>query len=654
MKSFRYLAMDGRFVVYYSRIILLRKENNMHKMIPAFIKRNLFLYLMGISLILPDILLRWQSYGFRTDIITGIPSAFTVLWILFGMLALVGFMSRAWGRGIYLGISVFFTVFTVCSYVYFRIFNHFFWLDNIGMTGQAMDYTGYILGYIDARLILFILFEAVLITFTFRLWRARPYRISGLWLIVPLLGLVTLHTFMMTETAEEKATKKTALIGIKDNYRSFKDTNHSMQVAGIYQYVFRNGMRMVFPEGELDPSSLSVADAYFAEKKTESNDMTGLFAGKNVIMVMMESMDDWMISPEYTPTICHMQQNGIQFSNHFACTFGTGYTFNTEFTANTGYHALPAGSPASSLSQNAYPHSIAAKFKGKGYTARSFHFNTPEFYNRGEMHAAFGYDEYISYQKFMKSSDAQQDAKAIKNPKLYRAMVPKQSAPFFDFVITYSAHLPYTYEDEKLENIKKAYPHLIDRSIDEEVNNARILAHDTDEFFRILLENLKKDGLLEDTVIVAFSDHFSYGMSSWEKLYALGDASSSDMLEKAPFFIYCAGMEGTNITKVTSSLDILPTVVNLFDLGKTPYWPGEDAFDPAYPGYVYFSSGAWYDGTLYYLADKQFENYSESRLAYIEEMNRKFYLREKVIETVLRSDYFGEKKEPPLSSIPSY
>ena len=619
-----------------------------------FIKRNSFLYLMMLSLILPDALLRWQSSGFRSDIITGIPTLFTILWILFYILALVGFMSKKWGRGIYLGISVFYAVFTVCSYVYFRIFNRFFWLDNIGMGGQAMDYTGYILGYIDWRLLLFIGIEAAAIIFTFRLWRARPYRTSGLWLIVPLLGLITLHTFLMTESAAEKNADPSPLLQIKENYRSFRDTNHSMQIAGVYQYVFRNGVRMIFPEAELDPSSLSVAEDYFAEKQTADNDMTGLFEGKNVIMVMMESIDDWMVDPDYTPTICYMQKNGIHFSNHFACTFGTGYTFNTEFTANTGYHALPAGAPASSLSQNAYPHSLANKFKEKGYSARSFHFNTPEFYHRGEMHEAFGYDEYVSYQKYMTLADAQQDAKAIKNEKLYRKMVPKQSAPFFDFVITYSAHLPYTYEDEKLENIKKAYPHLIDRSMDKEVNNAQILAHDTDEFFRILLENLEKDGLLEDTVIVAFSDHFSYGMSSWEKLYALGDATSSDMLEKAPFFIYCAGMEGANIQKVTSSMDILPTVVNLFGLGKTPYWPGEDAFDPGYPGYVYFSSGAWYDGIHYYLADKQFEGYTDAHLSYIEEMNRKFYRREKVVEVVLRSDYFGEKKEPPLSSIPSY
>ncbi len=616
----------------------------MLKKVGLFFKRNLFLYTMILSLLLPDIVLRAQSSGFRVESLTGVPTLFTLLWVAFWVLACVGFMSKKWGRGIYLVICVLFSIFMVSGYIYFRIFNQFFWLDNVGMTGQAMDYTGYILGYIDWRIVLLTVLQTALIAVTCRFWRKEHFKTSGLWLIVPMLGLVTLHTFMMTEAAPVPGQENEEIVRAKEVYRNFKDTNRSMHTAGVYQYAFRNVVRMAFPEVEFDKSSVDIAAQYFEEKQISAdNDMTGMFAGKNVIMVMMESLDDWMVNEEYTPTICYMMENGIDFTNHFSCTFGTGYTFNTEFTANTGYHALSAGTPAAALSGNAYPHSIANQFRAKGYTARSFHFNTPDFYNRGEMHEAFGYEEYISYQKYMTLKDAQCDGTAIKNPKLYRAMVPKQEAPFFDYIITYSAHLPYTYEDEKLRKIKKDYPELVDETMDEEINNAQILAHDTDEFFRILLENLEADGLLEDTVIVAFADHFSYGLSSWEKMYALGSATTSDMLEKTPFFIYCAGMEGTKITKVTNSLDILPTVVNLFDLEKTPYWIGEDAFDPAYPGYAYFSNGSWYDGNLYYFADEHVNAYPTAHLEYIEKMNEKFYVREKVNEVVLRTDYFGEK-----------
>ncbi len=616
----------------------------MFRTITTGFKRNLFLYTMILSLLMPDIVLRVQSHFYATGALRGVPTLFTCFWAGLLVLACVGFMSRKWGRGIYLAVVILFSVFMVSGYVYFRIFNQFFWLDNIGMTGQAMDYTGYILSYIDWKLILVTLLQIGLIALTFRNWRKEPFNLSGLWLIVPMLGLVTVHTFMMTEAAPAAKAENAEMVRAKNVYRAFTDSGRSMQTAGAYQYVFRNVVRMAFPETEIDKESADIAAEYFTEKTVSpNNDMTGVFAGKNVIMVMMESIDDWMVDEKYTPTISYMMKNGIDFTNHFSCTFGTGYTFNTEFTANTGYHALPAGTPAAALSGNAYPYSLANMFRAKGYSARSFHFNTPDFYNRGDMHAAFGYEEYVSFQNYMPLTDAQCDGTAIQNKKLYRAMAPKQDAPFFDYVITYSAHLPYTYEDEKLQKIKKDYPHLLDWRMDAEINHALLLAHDTDEFFRVLLENLEADGLLENTVIVAFSDHFSYGLSSWEKMYAMGSATTSDMLEKTPFFIYCKGMEGLKINKVTNSLDILPTVVNLFGLDKTPYWTGEDAFDPAYPGYAYFSNGSWYDGNIYYFADENLGVYPEAVLTYIDEMNEKFYVREKVNEVVLRKDYFKEE-----------
>lgn len=610
-----------------------------------FLKRNLYIVTMLLSLLLPDLVLRIQSRSYYIEALRGVPTLFTVLWVAFFVLLFTGFVPRRIGRALYIAVSSLFAVFMVSGYVYFRIFNQFFWLDNIGMTGQAMDYSGYILGLVDWKLLLFAALEVFLIVCTFRFWKRDKFAPSGLWLLVPILGLVTLHTFMMTEAGKTEGPREAELTHGKSVYRSFTDTGRSMHTAGAYQYVFRNVLRMTFPEKELNAETADIAAAYFGENKpSEANDMTGLFEGKNVIMVMMESLDEWMIREDYTPTICYMMENGIDFTNHFASTFGTGYTFNTEFTVNTGYHAMAAGTPAAELSKNAYPYSLANQFRKKGYQTRSFHFNTPDFYNRGDMHKAFGYEEYVSYQTYMKERDAQCDAAAIQNEKLYEKMVPKGEKPFFDYIITYSAHLPYTYADTKLSKIRAQYPELINPRMDAEVNNALILAHDTDEFFRILLEKLEASGELENTVIIGFSDHFAYGLSSWEKLYALSDAKTPNMLEKTPFFIYAKGLSGSKIQKVTNTLDILPTVVNLFGLEKTPYWLGEDIFDTAYPGYTYFSSGAWYDGDLHYFAEEDIEKYHAARKDYVKEMNEMFYRRERVNEIVLRTDYFNEEK----------
>ncbi|MBE7025399.1 MAG: hypothetical protein E7408_05030 [Ruminococcaceae bacterium] len=609
----------------------------------SFLKRNLFLFTMVLSLLIPDIVLRLQlSPSYHAHSHLNISALFTGLWTAFAVLIFVGFLSKKWGRAIYLVFVTVFTAFMIAFYIYFRIFNQYFWLDMMGMTGQAMTYTSYIINNLTFWLFLATAVQIALVVLTCRFWRPQRYKISGLVLLLPLVCLVALHTFLMTEAKPLNRQQDPELERIRTAYISFQDTNRAMHTAGPYQYVFRNLVRMVFPETNYDSKTISEVATFFANKPiSDSNAMTGVLEGKNVIMVMLESIDSWMIDKTYTPTMHYMMQNGLNFSNHFSCAFGAGYTFNAEFSANTSYHAPLVGAPISDLTENEFPYTLARAFRAKGYSARELHYNDPDFYNRGKMSEALGYERYVSFLEYIPDvKNAECDSIAIRNKNVYREIVPLQKEPFFSFVVTYSAHLPYTDDNRKTEKIKALYPNLVDRSMDKEINNAMLLAHDTDEFLRILLENLEKDGLLENTVIVAFSDHFAYGVSSWEKLYTLKEAKTTDMLSQTPFFIYCKGMEGQNIEKVTNTLDILPTVVNLLGLEKTPYWLGEDAMDPSYSGYAYFSNGSWYDGEMYYFADEMPNAYQKKDLAYIEKMNQTFAFREKVNEVILRSDYF--------------
>lgn len=59
-------------------------------------------------------------------------------------------------------------------------------------------------------------------------------------------------------------------------------------------------------------------------------------------------------------------------------------------------------------------------------------------------------------------------------------------------------------------------------------------------------------------------------------------------------------MKKTNINEVTSQLNILPTILNLFGMEYHPnYYIGEDALNPGYDGYVFFNDYSWYDGNVY-------------------------------------------------------
>ena len=252
------------------------------------------------------------------------------------------------------------------------------------------------------------------------------------------------------------------------------------------------------------------------------------------------------------------------------------------------------------------------------------------------MHKQFGYKDYKSFMNYLSIEKCIQDSEAVKSDEIYGMFTENEK--FLDFIITYSAHLPYDKEDNKLKGAMENYPELVDENLELETRNALLLAHDTDEFFRILLKRLNEDELLKDTVIVAFTDHYSYGISDKEKIRELRGKDSEEILERTPFFIYSPGLKAREVTKVTSSIDILPTLINMFGFEFSKYYIGNDAFDDNYTGLVYFPNGDWYDGEFYY---KNGEICSEDNQQYVESINRYILEISNINDYVISTDYFS-------------
>ena len=134
-------------------------------------------------------------------------------------------------------------------------------------------------------------------------------------------------------------------------------------------------------------------NTWFAgQEQKKANEMTGLLAGKNVIVVLMESMDDWMLG-EFTPTINRLMEEGIHFTNLYTPPYGGIRTFNTEFCLNTGSFLSSAGGYAFDYVTNTYNQSLASLLTEQGYSAKVFHYNSPTFYSRGVFSESLGYEE---------------------------------------------------------------------------------------------------------------------------------------------------------------------------------------------------------------------------------------------------------------------
>lgn len=618
-------------------------EGEFLKNVNQSLKTYLFIIFAMLALIMPEHMFRcFVGPGvFTEEYVTTASYFFSIGWVAF-FVVLCGFvLPRTIGKIVFLVITICFSVFSLAECVYYKIFEQFFWLKSIGMAGEGAEYFGYAAKLIEPWMMFILVATVMFMLAALLTWQApklnKKYR--ALLLAVTVVILLVTHGCMQPELHGDAADEWDVWRKPRIVYKNFNDVNKSLEISGIYQFSYLNLYTSLFPQGHnLSKDDRYMADEYFTLKgEPAKNRYSGLLKGKNVIAVMMESIDTWMIDQETTPTLHKMMKNGISFTNYNAPFFGIGFTFSSEFAFNTGFFTPVTASSASNFSKNTFPYSLARLFKEAGYETNSFHFNSPEFYNRGIMHKSFGYEKYHAAAEFgIVGVEAELDSNLIKNDDLYQKMTEK--TPFFNFFITYSAHLPYQGESEKLDIAKEYRPDLINEEEDVEKNNAKILAADTDEFFRILLERLETDGLLDDTVIVAYTDHFAYGVSSEEKLKKWkGDTRSYCV----PAFIYSPSLKAKKVAKPMMTIDWAPTIVNLFDLSKEARYLGTDVLDSKAEGLVYFETGAWLDENMHYIPTEKTDDNED--LIYIQKQTQRVKKNIQINDMVVLGDYYKNK-----------
>lgn len=613
------------------------------KKVYKILKPYFFILLAFFALILPELMFRRfiEPGVFAEKYVTIASCFFSVGWVMFFFVLCVFILPRIIGKIIFLIITVFFAVFSLAECVYYKIFEQFFWLKSIGMASEGVDYFDYAAKLIEPWMIISLVASAFFMLAALVTWWSPKLNKKSkiILLIVPVVILLTTHICIKPELHGDSADEWDVWRKPRIVYKNFNDVNKSLEISGVYQFSYLNLYTTLFPQGHnLSKDERYMADEYFTLKGEPSkNRYSDLLKGKNVVAVMMESIDTWMIDKETTPTLYKMMNSGINFTNYNAPFFGIGFTFSSEFAFNTGFYTPVSASSASVFSKNTFPYSLARLFKEAGYETNSFHFNSPEFYNRGIMHKSFGYEKYHSVADYeIVGVDAELDSNAIKNDELYQKMTEKK--PFFNFFITYSAHLPYQGESEKLTLAREYRPDLINEEENVERNNAKILAADTDEFFRILLERLENDGLLDDTVIVAFTDHFAYGVSSDEQLKEWKGETISYCV---PAFIYSTKLKPKKISKPMMTIDWAPTLVNLFDLSKEARYLGNDALDSETDGFVYFETGAWLDETMHYIPTE--ETIDTEDLIYVQKQTQRMKKSIQINDIVILGDYYKNK-----------
>ena len=374
---------------------------------------------------------------------------FNLCWITLLMLIIYILPSKV-KRYFTLGINFLLLLFSVVNYFLHSYFNNIFSWKDLFLSNDGLSFVSSVYKYINIKLILFLAVSILFIVLIYKFsisykFKIKKIKIIILIIIIVFIGFIYNYNKKSLTNIQDGWDSTSVLSNNANYYTNWLNSVNNLKISGTYEYIVRDLYFSFFKKDNVIEAKNNVKkylDKHQIDKESEQN-YYGIFKDKNLIFVMLESMDDWMINENATPTIYEMMHHGFNFTNHYSPGYVTGETANTEFIANTGmYPSINKLSPNYAYVNNDYPYSIANLFKGSGYIVNSFHRSYGFVYNRENMHLSLGYKKYHNYEMMGISDEfLDLDSKIIENG--YDLIVSKEK--FMSFIITYSPHSPYTY-----------------------------------------------------------------------------------------------------------------------------------------------------------------------------------------------------------------
>ncbi len=299
----------------------------------------------------------------------------------------------------------------------------------------------------------------------------------------------------------------------------------------------------------------------------------GIAKGKNIIIVQLESIQEFVVNKtindkEITPNLNKFLNENIQFTNMNMQSYST--TADSEHSTITSIYPMENGMSFSRYYTNEYD-DIFKIFHKANYHTSYMHGNYPYFWNRGNVYGRMQVDALELKEQF---ADLSENINGdLSDELLYRQAVQKlkqYDKPFFSYIVAASSHTPYI-----LEGLQDRSKVSIDvgKYKDTYFGNYLEAANYADYAFGIFINELKKEGLYENTAILVFGDHNGLNMYNEELVDFLNysDSNITDIDLKLNYTKVLCGLkvpeiEHIIIQKPVNKLDIKPTLAYLCDI----------------------------------------------------------------------------------------
>lgn len=374
-----------------------------------------------------------------------------------------------------------------------------------------------------------------------------------------------------------------------------------------------------------DNSTIKSVLNYFKNSEaTNKNEYTGMFKDKNLIFILAESFNMIAVDPELTPTLYKLTHEGFVFNNFYSPVFLS--TTGGEFQSLTGL--IPTQEVLSTWKKNlpTLSYSFGNAFGSLGYKTHSYHNWEYDYYERNKTMSTVGFEDFSACGNGLEKkinckwipSDIEMFKKTLTDYK--------DDDHFMTYYITMSGHGPYHFGSSS--PIAKKNKKLVDKLPYSDSVKAYLATQiEFDRALEALIEGLREEGILDDTVISFVGDHYPYTLSL-DEINEISDFKRDSVVgvNKSNLVIWNSAMEDTILVdKVGSEIDVLPTLLNLFGIEyDSRLIMGTDILSDT-PGLAIFSNRSWVSDYGVYNTGKFTKNKDitlENEEEYIESINK--------------------------------
>ena len=530
-------------------------------------------------------------------------------------------------------ISVYFCV----QAVFFNLFSIPFSFSTLGLAGGAMGYTDVVVEIIlnNALIILaFLLPLIALIIFNKKIRFERYGKKAILILITIILGVTGLkygaihldknelysaYNLYYKLDAQEKNIERFGILtatGLDLDRTLFGFEEEVIIQAGNSWGDDKTEVEVAYNEVDLDleekieqtndKTLKSIYKYIDSVTPTNKNEYTGYFKDKNLIFILAEGFNSIAVNKELTPTLYKLTNSGFVFNNFYSPVFLS--TTGGEFQATTGL--IPSQTILNLWKSNSpyIRYALGNSFSKQGYTAKAFHNWTYSYYSRQKTMKTLGYDSYMGIgnglEKLMDRKWLPRDVDMMNVTTDFYTSEEK----FVTYYITVSGHAPYNFGGGNSTALR--YKDLVDDLPYSTAVKAYLAAQiELDRALETLINRLDKAGVLEDTVLAVVGDHYPYTLSM-KDINSISTYERDEIVEvnRSNFIIWNSEMNETiEVDKVGSQIDVLPTLLNLFDIEyDSRLIIGQDILSNN-DGIAIFSDRSWVtDYGTYFAADEKF------------------------------------------------